>query len=108
MSVKSDIWVAAYRKRCDLQGLPCLIVRKGASEAGTIYVCIRISAEQVWLMGPPAGPSLDERGDRIFEPCFDTAVPESQIDDYLARQARYDPDIWVIEVEDRQGQAFLR
>ena len=108
MSVKSDIWVAAYRKRCDLQGLPCVIVRKGAQEAGTIYICIRINRNEVWLMGPPAGPLLDELGERIFESCFETAVPENQIDDYLARQARYDPDIWILEVEDRKGEAFLR
>ncbi|WP_108879534.1 DUF1491 family protein [Anderseniella sp. Alg231-50] len=108
MSVKSDIWVSAYRRRCDLEVLPCVIVRKGALDAGSIYVCIRISDDEVWLMGPPAGPLLDDRGDRIFEPRFETPVPQGQIDEYLARQAGYDPDIWVLEVEDRDGRAFLR
>lgn len=108
MSVKSDIWVSAYRRRCDLQALPCVIVRKGAADAGTIFVCIRISNHEVWLMGPPVGPLLDDLGDRIFEPRFSTPVPESQIDEYLAKQAGYDPDIWVLEVEDREGRAFLR
>jgi len=108
MSVTSDIWVSAYRRRCDLQALPCVIVRKGALEAGTIYICIRINSEEVWLMGPPAGPLLDDSGDRIFEPRFETPVPECQIDEYLARQVQFDPDIWILEVEDRKGRAFLR
>ncbi len=108
MSVKTDIWVSGYRKRCDLAALPCVVVRKGALDAGSIFICIRISTDEVWLMGPPAGPLLDDHGERIFEPRFETAVPESQVDEYLARQAGYDPDIWVLEVEDREGRAFLR
>lgn len=108
MSVKSGIWIAAYRKRCDLEALPCVVVRKGALDAGSIFICIRISDDEVWLMGPPAGPLLDDLGDRIFEPRFETAVPQGQIDEYLAKQAGYDPDIWILEVEDRRGRAFLR
>jgi hypothetical protein len=88
--------------------MACVIVRKGAAEAGTIYVCIRIDGDNVWLMGPPAGPSLDEHGDRIFEPRFEKAVSEQEVDEYLSRQAGYDPDIWIVEVEDRGGRAFLR
>jgi len=108
MSVKSDIWIQAYRRRCELNAMPCVIVRKGAPEAGTIYICIRVDDDNVWLMGPPAGPSLNDDGDRMFEARFPTAVPQGEVDEYLARQAGYDPDIWVIEVEDREGRAFLR
>jgi hypothetical protein len=108
MSVKTDIWVSAYRRRCELAAMPVVVVRKGATEAGSVFVAIRMSEEAVWLMGPPAGPLLNDAGDRQFEPRFDTARPQAEIDEYLARQAGYDPDIWVIEVEDRDGQAFLR
>ncbi|MGB7204682.1 MAG: DUF1491 family protein [Anderseniella sp.] len=108
MSVKADIWIAAYRRRCEMAAMPCVIVRKGAPEAGSIYISIRISDEHNWLMGPPVGPSVDDQGDRIFEEIFEKAVPQEEIDRYLARQAGYDPDIWVIEVEDRDGKAFLR
>jgi hypothetical protein len=67
-----------------------------------------MSDDEVWLMGPPVGPLLDEAGERQFEPRFDSPRPQKEIDEYLARQAGYDPDIWVIEVEDRDGLAFLR
>ncbi len=108
MSVTSGIWVSAYRRRCELSGLPVVIARKGQPDAGAIFVTIRKSDAEVWLMGPPVGPVLDEEGNRRFEPRFDTPRPQGEIDDYLARQASYDPDIWVIEVDDRDGRAFLR
>lgn len=108
MSVKSDIWVSAYRRRCELAAMPVVIVRKGAPEAGTVFVCIRAGDAEVWLMGPPAGPLLDEAGDRQFELRFGGPVPQEKVDEYLRRQAEFDPDIWVIEVEDREGRAFLR
>ncbi len=88
--------------------MPVVIVRKGAPEAGSIFVAIRMSDDEVWLMGPPVGPLLDDAGERQFEPRFDSPRSQQEIDEYLARQAGYDPDIWVIEVEDRDGIAFLR
>ena len=88
--------------------MPVVIVRKGAPEAGSLYVAIRAANDEIWLMGPPVGPTLDEAGDRRFEPRFDGPVSQQKADDYLRRQAEYDPDIWVVEVEDREGRAFLR
>ena len=108
MSVTADLWVSAYRKRCEIAALPVVIVRKGAPEAGAIFVCIRVSDQAVWLMGPPAGPLLDEEGNRQFEQRFAEPRSQHEIDEYLARQAGFDPDIWVMEVEDREGRAFLR
>jgi hypothetical protein len=108
MSVTSGIWVSAYRRRCELAGLPVVIARKGQADAGAIFVVIRMSDAEVWLMGPPVGPVLDEEGNRQFEPRFDAPKPQRDIDEYLARQASFDPDIWVVEVDDREGLAFLR
>ncbi len=108
MSVTSSIWTSAYIRRCNINALPCTVVRKGAAEAGAIFVCIRISEQEVWIMGPPPGPTLDDIGERIFEPRMPKAVTQREADAYIARQADFDADIWVIEVEDRDGTAFLR
>ena len=32
---------------------------------------------------------------------------ESELDDYLQRQIRYDPDLWIVEIEDREGRHFI-
>ena len=34
-------------------------------------------------------------------------VPESEVDAFLEREARFDSDLWLIEVEDRRGRHFL-
>jgi hypothetical protein len=34
-------------------------------------------------------------------------APEADIEAYLVRQLRYDPDLWVLEVDDRGGRHFL-
>jgi hypothetical protein len=87
VSVKTDIWVAAYRRRCELSAMPVVIVRKGAPEAGSIFVAIRAGNDEVWLMGPPAGPLLNEAGDRQFEQRFEGPIAQQKVDEYLRRQA---------------------
>ena len=39
-------------------------------------------------------------------PLGDTA-DEQRCSDYFAKQTRFDPDIWIVEIEDRQGRAFV-
>ena len=39
--------------------------------------------------------------------CFDKPLPETDVETYLARQIRFDPDVWIIEVEDRLGSHLL-
>ena len=107
MPVKTDIWVSSYLKRCNLAGLMGVVVKKGAAEAGTVFVCVRRADDQVKLLGPPAGPAFDEIGERRFEHRFEEPVHQKQVDDYLKRQLEFDPDIWILEVEDRKGSGLL-
>jgi hypothetical protein len=108
VSVKSVIWVKAHLRRCNAQGLPAMLIKRGAEEAGSIYVKINRLDGHVLLLGPPPGPVHDEHGSRRW-----TALPagevitESEADDYLRRQRRIDPDIWIIEIEDAKSTGLL-
>ena len=108
MSVKSAIWVQAYLRRCNATGLPAMLVRRGAEEAGSIYVKVNRLDGRVLLIGPAPGPAHDHRGERRWVGLIgDGAVPEAEADAYLHRIHSRDPDIWVIEIEDRSGTGLL-
>ncbi len=110
MRLKSAIWVAAFIRRCQHEGAYALVRRRGAEEAGAIFVKINRLDGTADLYGPAPQSAFDEAHptDRIFAACLPKQpVADADIEAYLARQFRYDPDVWVIEVDDRAGRHFL-
>ena len=106
--LKSELWVRAYMRRLETEGIPSVIVRRGNAEAGAIYILINRLDRTVHLFGPaPAG--LDEAGEeRRFVAHFKgQPVPEMDASEKLMREAEFDSDIWVVEAEDRAGRHFL-
>jgi hypothetical protein len=62
------------------------------------------------LYGPAPQSAFDAAhpSDRAFVACLPRQpVPEPEAEAYLARQLRFDPDLWIVEVEDRAGRHFL-
>ncbi len=108
MRLKAEIWVKAYLRRCQVEGADAVLVRRGDGDAGAIYIKISRLDGTAALYGPaPAG--LDEaREDRRWQACLKREpASESDADTYLERQIDFDPDIWIVSVEDRQGRHFL-
>lgn len=107
MRLRSDIWVSAFLRRNLIEGRYGAVLRKGAAEAGAIYVVINRLDGTVRLFGPAPGPAYDEAGERRF--VEETKGPEhtDTVTQILARRGRSDPDIWVVEVEDRGGTGGL-
>ncbi|PWB64829.1 MAG: DUF1491 domain-containing protein [Bradyrhizobiaceae bacterium] len=110
MRLKSGIWVAAYLRRCAIEGAAAVLRRRGAEEAGAIFIKVSRLDGTADLYGPAPQSAFDEArpADRAFVQCLREApAPEADVEAYLARQFRFDPDLWVIEVEDRSGRHFL-
>ena len=107
MRLKSAIWVAALLRRCQGEGKFGAVLRKGAEEAGAVFVVINHLDETYDLLGPPPGSAHDDEGTRVFEKL--TAAPLSwpEIDAKLKKQASFDSDIWAVEIEDKKGLAGL-
>jgi hypothetical protein len=62
------------------------------------------------LFGPAPQSAFEaaEVAARAFSPCLARqSVPDAEIESYLARQLKFDPDIWIVEIEDRAGRNFL-
>ena len=110
MRVKAGIWVAAYLRRCQAHGAFAAVRRRGAEDAGAIFIKINWLDGTADLFGPAPQTAFDEAhpSDRAFISCLKTSpAPEDEAEAYLAREIRFDPDVWIVEIEDRQGRNFL-
>jgi hypothetical protein len=98
----TDFWVAAYLNRLRLADIPAFVVAKGDATAGAVLV---------------KQNTLDGRA-RVFQRSFDltsgerawmvlTEGDEAEVDAAITRQRGFDRDLWVIEVEDREGRHLL-
>lgn len=98
----SGLWVAAYMQRLQMEGVPCYVTARGDATAGAVMVkCATLDGRA----------ALHERvmdlatGGRRWEEAG--AGPEAEIDARIARARTRDPDLWVIEVESREGRHLL-
>ena len=98
----ADFWVRAYLTRLRLADIPAFVTSKGDATAGTVLVKLA---------------TLDGEA-RAFQRSFDLITgqrawvtlavgPEADVDASITRQRGFDPDVWVIEVEDRKGRTLL-
>lgn len=98
----AGFWVSAYLARLRLADIPAFVLRRGDATAGAVIVKVA---------------TLDGRA-RAFHRSFDLATggrvwvilaegAEAEVDAALARQRGHDPDLWLIEVEDRAGRSLL-
>jgi hypothetical protein len=105
--LRSDFWVAAHLRRCAVEGVSAVLRRRGAAEAGAIFVKVDRLDGTANLYGPAPQSLLDEdRGGRLFTGLLEGAAPHD-IEDRMMREARFDPDFWFLEIEDREGRHFL-
>lgn len=99
----TELWVMGHIRAADAQGVTMMVLRKGDRSRGTVIlkinrldggftvlVQVRRDERLVWSRATGAEP-----------------VDEAAADAYIAKQVKYDPDLWVIEVEDRKGRHWF-
>jgi len=101
--LKAGIFVRALIRRVEVAGAQAYVVKKGAEEAGAVFLKVnRLDGTSTVLnqvtMGEgergwsrPLGESCDEEKSRL----------------YFEKQQKFDPDLWIVEIEDREGRAFV-
>jgi len=110
MRLKSAIWVGAYIRRCHVEGAFAVVRRRGAEEAGAIFIVLNRLDGTADLYGPAPQTAFDEShpAGRAFAPVLkQQPAPEAEVSARLAREVEFDPDVWIVEVEDRGGRHFL-
>ena len=103
MLLSTDIWVSALIRRAELAGAFAVVARKGDARAGAVLVkalnrtdgtarlyseATRMDGERVWMRPQPS-------------------EAEPDLDRYIERALKVDPDLWVVEIEDKKGRHFL-
>jgi hypothetical protein len=109
MRLKSSIWVAAYLRRCETEGVFGAVRRRGAEEAGAVFVKIALLDGKAMLYVPAPQTVYDESRpiERIFMSTSTEPMPEASVEERLVKEIRFDPDAWIVETEDRAGRHFL-
>ena len=104
--IRSDFWVAAHLRRCAVEGVSAVLRRRGAAEAGAIYVTLDRLDGTASLYGPAPQALVEDSSARLFAPVIENVMP-LEIEERMQREGRFDPDFWLIEIEDREGRHFL-
>jgi len=98
----AEFWVHAYLARLRLWEIPAFVVVHGDDTAGAVLVKLNLLDGNAIAFQR----SFDlMSGDRKWVEL--SSGPEAEVDDAIQRQRGFDPDLWVIEVEDRQGRHLL-
>jgi hypothetical protein len=96
-SLKAEIWVKAQIRLCDINFLPAAVLKRGDPDAGAIVLKLnRLDAgHEVYTQ------VRDQEGKRAWmRGTGDQPVSETDASSYIEKQAKFDPDLWVLEIED--------
>lgn len=101
----SDFWVSAYLRQAALDGLVAVLRHRGAREAGAIFIKLDRLDGTAALYGPAPQALADESGARRFQLILDS--DPLSVEERVARERRFDPDLWLVEIENRRGDPRL-
>lgn len=82
--------------------------RRGSPEAGAIFIKVdRLDGSAV-LIGPAPQSEAQTNGDRQFVRMHqDEAIPSVTVESKLQLEMRFDPDLWIVELEESAGRSFI-
>ena len=108
MRLRTDIWVSALIRQAENAGALVAVMKKGAVEAGAVFLIVDGTDGTNDLYGP-APQSIfdtDRPPDRVFiRLAAGTTLPD--LETRLSSERRFDPDLWIVEIQDRQRRPFV-
>ncbi|MEM7494258.1 MAG: DUF1491 family protein [Pseudomonadota bacterium] len=99
------VWADALIRRAQLEGAGVFVLQKGEASRGDVLLKVATLDGQARAYRPQTNMA----GDRVFLDLTAQGIgpDERQIDAYLSKAKARDFDLWIIEIEDREGRHFL-
>ena len=102
--LKAGIFVRALIRRAEVAGAQAYVVRKGVEESGAIIVKIsKLDGTALVLSQARRGGE----GELVWVKPLGDAVDDAKAAAWFEKQVKFDPDLWIVEIEDREGRSFV-
>ena len=108
MRLRTDIFVSALLRRVFAMGDFAAVEKKGAEQAGAVFIRQHFRDGLETLYGPAPQSFFDEEesAGRLFEIRLDRQEPDA-VRELLERERRFDPDLWIVELETADAASLL-
>lgn len=104
MRLRSELWVKAYVRRVNITA-SAFVVRHGDDDGGQILIKVSRLDGTARLFAPAWAGLSETASERRF--CERASGSEAEIDAIVRREQEFDSDLWLVEVEDREGRHHL-
>ena len=101
--LKAGFFVRAVIRRAEVAGAQAYVVKKGSEEAGAVFLKISRLDGTCTVLNQVVGGD----GERVWARPLGESCDDAHAAAYFDRQKKFDPDLWIVEIEDRQGRAFV-
>lgn len=102
--LKTGLWVRALIRRCDLAAIGVAVIARGDPDSGVVLLKFNGRDAGCRVLAQARGPD----GAPVWIAATGAAaVAEAEADSYIARQRRYDPDLWAVEIETGRVEAVI-
>ena len=102
--LQAKVWVSAYIRQCEAQGVSALIAAKGDETAGAILVRVNLLNGTSRVFGTAYGIDGQRRWDPVTA---EDPTTDELADAYVSRARARDPDLWVVEIDNKSGDPLL-
>ena len=102
--LKAGLFVRALVRRAEVAGASAYVVRKGVEESGAIILKVsRLDGTSLVLSQARRGAE----GELVWVKPLGDAASDEQASTWFEKQVKFDPDLWIVEIEDREGRTFV-
>jgi len=101
--LKAGIFVRALIRRVEVNGASAFVVRSGSEEAGAIILKVSKLDGSVLVLNQ----ARNAKGELVWAQALGGWSEDARAAAWCDKQVRFDPDLWIVEIEDREGRAFV-